>query len=68
MGPAGGTLERHGPMSELPSGGSAGVRDVGAVRAGSDRAVEMLAKLGMVLADPGYPVADGAGYADSSPL
>jgi hypothetical protein len=57
-----------GPMSEPPSGGSAGVGDVGAVRAGADRPVEMLAELGMVLPNAGYHLADRAGHADSRSL
>src|SRR5438128_1825716 len=55
-------------MSELPSGGSAAVGNVGAIRAGADRPVEVLAELGMVLSNPDYRLADRAGHADSSPL
>ena len=55
-------------MSESPPGGCAGVGQVGAVRAGADGAAEVLAELGVVLADPGYRLADRAGHAGSSAL
>ena len=54
--------------SELPPGGGARVGEVGAVRAGADGAVEVLAELGMVLTDPGDRLADGAGHTGSSAL
>src|SRR3954454_10984780 len=65
-----GTLRatRTGPVSKRPGGGSAGVGDVGAVRAGADRPVEVLAELGIVLPDARYRVAEGAGHAGSGAL
>src|SRR5215210_2319300 len=55
-------------MSKPPGGRSAGVGNVGAIRASADRPVEMLSELGMVLPNPGHPLADRASDADSSPL
>src|SRR5918994_6295911 len=55
-------------ISRPPSGGDAGVGNVGAIRAGADRPVEMLAELEVVLTNPDYRLADRAGHADSSPL
>ena len=44
------------------------MRHVGAVCAGANGAVEVLAELGMVLADSRYPLADRAGHTGSSAL
>src|SRR4051794_40137914 len=55
-------------MSELPSCGSVWIGNVGAVRAGADRLLEVRAELGMVRSDPDHRLADRAGHADSSPL
>jgi hypothetical protein len=44
------------------------VRHVGAVRAGANGAVEVLPELGIVLADPGYSLADRAGHTGSGTL
>ena len=48
-------IEGARPTSRPPSGGSSGLGNVGAVRAGADRPLEMLAELGMVLADSDDP-------------
>jgi hypothetical protein len=55
-------------MSRPPNGGSSWFGNVGAACAGADCPVEMLAELGMVLTNPDYRLADGAGHADSGPL
>ena len=54
--------------SECPRGGGARVGKVGAIGAGADRTVEMIARLGMVLTDPGYRLADRAGDGDAGTL
>lgn len=55
-------------MSRPPSGVGARVGNVGAIRAGADRPVEMLAELRMVLTNPDYRLADRTRHADSCPL
>src|SRR5918999_2538709 len=62
---AGSARARRRSMSKPPPGAGARVGQVGAVRAGADGAVEMLVELGVVLADPGDRVADGAGHTGS---
>src|SRR3954466_3455628 len=52
-------------MSELPTGGGAGVGKVGAVCAGADCAVEVVAELGVVFADASYPLAGRASDTDA---
>ena len=49
---------------------AAGARgsELGAIRSGADRPVEMLAELGMVLTNPGHPLTDCTGDAGSGPL
>src|SRR4051794_15211956 len=54
--------------SDLPSGGRTGIRKVGAVRTGADRAAEMLAEQRMVLTDPPHRLADRAGHTGTSAL
>src|SRR3954470_19755210 len=54
--------------SELPSGGSAGVRSAGAVRTGADRAAGMRAESGMGLSDPPDRLADRARHTGPSAL
>jgi hypothetical protein len=55
-------------MSEPPRGGGATVGKVGAMCAGADSAVEMLAELGMMLTDPADRLADRAGHSDPGTL
>src|SRR5215211_1413551 len=60
--------DRSSSTSRRPRRGGAGVRHICAGRAGANGAVEVLAELGMVLADPRYPLADRAGHTGSSAL
>ena len=59
---------RRSRMSRPPNGGSSWLRNVGAIRAGADRPLEMLAERGIVFTDADYRLAHGAGHADSGPL
>ena len=63
-----GAVAMHWAMSKRPTGGGAGVGKVGAIRAGADRAVEVLAESGVVFTDPGYRLAERTGDTDSSAL
>src|SRR5687767_7235091 len=53
---------RRRQSSRRPRCGSAGIGNVGAVRAGANGAVEVLTELGVVFSDPRYPLAHGAGH------
>ena len=53
---------------DLHAAGAPRTGHVGAVRAGANGVVEVLAELGMVFADPRYPLADRAGHTGSSAL